>query len=698
MRLRLIIIVGEARNLKEVQMMGRMNPVIEIECGDNAKVRTEVVKGGHVQPTFNQMLWLSPSSNSFDVAEALTIKARHVSFSSKGTFIGKAKYPLEALSSGKRTKMDWIRLVDRRGDFMGEVQMSLQLQTVNSIVSAPTRKSIQAFQPFKTFEPVPILMVDMVEARDLKKVASWGHNKPFVQIKFGGFKAKSELARISSTTQIKGETVGTNPIWLQGCEFPVCLDLTAAKREGSGRVYDRRPLIANVKHHGTLGESLIGSASVDFQEFRSGNLYDKFIDITDGKGRPAGRLRLRILMQYAQSLVDPGVPHRGAASRGRYLLPGRGQCGGPVAQVMLGKPGAGVRSGRASRVSVRSASGGDLEHAKYEKKLSAKGKALFLTASAKNLQAALEASKASALEDAKRRKSNFNEEDALKAALQASKRSIAQDEQRRTSKYGTSARSLNSRRSSAPAANRRTRDTRRRISPHDGRPYNLAEFIQMYGGTDQWETAQVVDDSVSSESKVRSKSLTAAAAVSSNPEAQRRAKLREEWNNFKLTMQDSGLSETELKTLFKESHTAEAMAKQRRATIQASAHPLAGATAPGFSQSISAPPVVQAPPAYSSQRGLSGREVNGNARALPSYAQRNGSAPPALSNIPGFDQSQAMPLPSPSTISAPSAPSYNPSAANLLDLVPGGGGKAPGYPQAPPQYNYPSHPHAPSPW
>ena len=66
-------------------------------------------------------------------------------------------------------------------------------------------------------------------------------------------------------------------MWLQGCTFPVCLDLTAAKREGRGKVYDRRPLIANVKHYGAMGESLIGSASVDFQEFRSGNLYDKFI-------------------------------------------------------------------------------------------------------------------------------------------------------------------------------------------------------------------------------------------------------------------------------------------------------------------------------------------------------------------------------------------------------------------------------------
>lgn len=232
MRLRIIIIVRSARKLHHVQLMGKMNPLIQIECGET-NVRTEVCRHGHDTPNFNQMLWLPLSTQTFDISECLIIKARHLSstaLSSKGSFIGKAKYPLERLASGLPTAPEWIRLVDRKGSLMGEVNMTFQLQTVNSIVKAPTRKSIQDFAPLKGYEPIPVCQLDIIEAKNLKRVAAWGQNSPFVHLKLGHLKANCDVARISRKSTTAASDIGSSPVWLQGISFPVCLDLAAVKR------------------------------------------------------------------------------------------------------------------------------------------------------------------------------------------------------------------------------------------------------------------------------------------------------------------------------------------------------------------------------------------------------------------------------------------------------------------------------------
>jgi len=145
------VTIGECRKLKNMDILGKMDPYIRIRVGDQ-KIRTKTRKSAGRSPVFNESFAFDISPSADPIVSFVVMDADIIG---KDDFVGKLQYNFGVMASQGRTIDGWYVLERKNSKPAGEIQIKLSFEPIAASKPAfsPYSEAPQSFQPMAASEP-----------------------------------------------------------------------------------------------------------------------------------------------------------------------------------------------------------------------------------------------------------------------------------------------------------------------------------------------------------------------------------------------------------------------------------------------------------------------------------------------------------------------------------------------------------------
>eukprot|EP01006_Ploeotia_vitrea_P035635 TRINITY_DN65915_c11_g6_i1.p1 TRINITY_DN65915_c11_g6~~TRINITY_DN65915_c11_g6_i1.p1 ORF type:complete len:647 (+),score=385.59 TRINITY_DN65915_c11_g6_i1:84-2024(+) len=245
------ITVHEARQLQDVQMIGKQDPYVVIEMGKKHKDQTEVVKDGNTKGTWNHTVKWELTEKDHDIT--FTVKNANILVDKK---IGRAVLDLaKIVSRGEKPQQQWLTLA-RGHDVGGQLSVT-----------------VQYFRPVR---------VSLVKARRLKNVQLLGKQDPYAKLILGQTTVKSTVKENQSKA----------PEWNETFEFNVAKYFEPDEEIGDRQV---NVLTVQVWNANPVKDDPIGHAFIQLPSVWKNHRQNAIVwyDLKDKDDKPAGEIALK---------------------------------------------------------------------------------------------------------------------------------------------------------------------------------------------------------------------------------------------------------------------------------------------------------------------------------------------------------------------------------------------------------------------
>ena len=244
----LVITCYEGRNLKNMELIGKMDPYCKFTLGKEKK-QTKVVKKGGTNPYFNEeevRFWIS--ERNWGAPLVVSLFDQDIASSD---LIGGRRFSLLPFFTQSEAMQDWFEITNK-GKPTGEVQLKFE------------------------FFPAGHLKIMAHAGRNLKDTDTLGRQDPYII-----FKLSSELVKIERRTKTDTDG-GTEPVWEEAVEMPLV---------------DQYELVAEVYDADMIGsDDVIGKAALSLLPVFKNGFADQWVPIGTrnkwGRAESCGEIHL----------------------------------------------------------------------------------------------------------------------------------------------------------------------------------------------------------------------------------------------------------------------------------------------------------------------------------------------------------------------------------------------------------------------
>ena len=301
----------QARNLINVERIGKNDPFVELKVGDNDLGKTPALKD-----TGSEGIWVYPDSDAtqmkisgtkqFLETTSLSIKVFDENTMLSHGFIGEATVSLSSSvaavgASGFGEYVLSLQLKDKGKD-TGNVDITIgvaaELSTQQSKASANSGSSVVGLTANKDKPPFEEgeLRINWINCRDLKNVETMrlmdDENDPYVNIRLGSWETRTEVINNG----------GSNPSWK---------DLYF-KTDVTSDMIINESVKVQVYDHNISGAVLIGSADMALYKAMDpdniGREVSLDVNLHDSKGKQVGTATFGVILKRHQAAVSKDAP------------------------------------------------------------------------------------------------------------------------------------------------------------------------------------------------------------------------------------------------------------------------------------------------------------------------------------------------------------------------------------------------------